>query len=269
MARQAAPEISHPAGNHFRPGVDKKQAPLCARRDICARRGPPQRYSPSHPTRSPPAMTRIPRPRAGLVRLALAAGAPSRSRRVAPTSATTSGSSRSGRRRTSPAGLPAFPPGAQEVFVPVGHSSEGNAAARRCTRGGGRPRSGGAGGAVSARRALEPHRADAAHRAAPSLRLLGVRDRLPRLRQERRRSSVRGFRLRGRAGRVALAGRAPAGRVAPLHLRSLARRRGGDRPRGAPVRGRRAGRRPRRRVHVHHARRRRGGAHAGMAADQD
>ena len=100
-----------------------------------------------------------------------------------------------------------------------------------------RRRPGGARRLLPARRALESHRPPEPDRAAPAIRVLGVRDRLSRLRQERRRPAVGGDRLRGRARRLALGRRARARSGAPLHLRSLARRRGGGRSRREPRRG--------------------------------
>ena len=57
-------------------------------------------------------------------------------------------------------------------------------------------------------RAVEPDRAAEPHVAAAQLRVFGIRHRLSRIRQERRRAAERGHRLRRRARWLAMAGRA-------------------------------------------------------------
>ena len=123
-------------------------------------------------------------------------------------------------------GLPA---GVQEVYLPVGDAPDAQKIHAWWWPD---ARSEGARRLLPARLALEPHRPRAAHRAVAQLRILGVRDRLSRLRQERRRPSVRADGVRGRARRLGVARAASAGSRAALHLRSLAGRRGRDRPRG-------------------------------------
>jgi hypothetical protein len=85
--------------------------------------------------------------------------------------------------------------------------------------------------ALPSRGAVESHRAAFPHPATARLRLFGAGGRLPRLRQERRRRSLRGDGLRGRRGGVAAIDRARARSLAPLHLRAFAGWRRGDRSR--------------------------------------
>ena len=82
-------------------------------------------------------------------------------------------------------------------------------------------RRGGAGAALPARRALEPHRQRHAHRALAQARLPRPRHRLPRLRQEHGGLALRAARLRGRAGRLGLprAGRARRARATSSGIR--------------------------------------------------
>ena len=128
-----------------------------------------------------------------------------------------------------------MPEAVQEMYLPVGarrrRADSRVVVARRRSRRAGR--------ALPARRALEPHRAPQPHLAAAALRLLGVRHRLSRLRQERRRRcrARRSVYEDARVGWQWLVEHEPD-RVAALHLRAFARRRGRDRPRRAGLRRR-------------------------------
>ena len=81
-----------------------------------------------------------------------------------------------------------------------------------------------------------PHPAPAAHG------LRGARDRLPRLRPQRRRAALGGAGVRGRAGRLAASAPARARPAPALRLRPFARRRGRHRARDPQRRRRRADR---------------------------
>ena len=91
-----------------------------------------------------------------------------------------------------------MPETVQEVYLPVGATAPGERIHAWWWPAG---LPGRAGRAVSPWRALEPHRSVEPHVAAAPLRILGVRHRLSRIRQERRRAAERGHRLRGRARR--------------------------------------------------------------------
>ncbi len=105
-----------------------------------------------------------------------------------------------------------------------------------CVLGAGR-RQGGAGDALPARRALEPHRQRHAHRALAQARLQRPRHRLPRLRQEHGCLALRAALLRGCAWPPGTTSRRPGPLAPALHRRAFAGRRHRRGAGAAPARG--------------------------------